>query len=305
MEIKHNAPAVSGFCQVFLNDDTTPVAEGHNAILPAAAFLFASLSSPVTGISLKLGANNAPNVAGQSTLNAPYEDFSNLLNLSSNITPANNISYVVEPGGDLVFTVNFLLKIKLGYLSGVIGELGVDFTSNNSTRVHTRVPFATPFNITIEDELRVSYFFTFRLKNPTQVVNLNYDVDGALIPATCTISYVNLGSWTWDMLLKNAMRFSTVRWGQQLPTNPATYVATNAVQPTKVFTNDGVRSICTMTFSLTAGNFANGLGCIQAGSGTLPFLNFAFDPPIPKNANTELELTMVADYSDLATIGGL
>lgn len=295
-------PELSGYCKVFLNDDPVAIAEAHNDILSSAPPFFAN-SSSVADAGLKVGSNNTPNTPTQSALNTPYTQWSHLISKNTFLHTAESLTYVEEPGGNLVWTMEYIIAITPGFFEGLVGELGMDFGRSNTPNVQTRVVFATPFNVGLTDKLVAHYTFTFRIPQPNRVINFNYVVNGVDVPATCTVTWVNLTSWTWVGLLKHLFKHTSQKYGAALPANPNTLMVSTLAPLTKTFQTVGNVLTHVNTFDISNGNVAGGIGAIQAYVGTTPLVNFVFNPPIPKDANSELVFKVSCDYTNIATIG--
>jgi len=297
-----------GTVKEFLNEEKT-LRSGDvikNLLLDNFFAKLISEESPISTVSIRCGTGTNPVSVAESSLN-------NQLLLTSGSWPSSSGSgpTVAIENNLLKGSVTYTFTFSLGQLSGNISELGVNFTgitTASNTLIHSRALVVdnlnNPTTITVTSQEQLIITYTLRMEANADDVVSTVSVSIAGVPTDITVTarwcilgalpyYVsnNLGGGTSDV---------TVFDGSLNPIGVLPSGSNSRFASKSYSYNVSGGKITTVSYSISQANLAGGISALISGAtASKPIVKFGFNPPLPKNSDRTLSITIRQTFGRL------
>lgn len=299
-----------GTVKEFLNEEKT-LRSGDtikNLLLDNFFTRLVSLAEPIgNAITIRCGTGSQPVVESQTGLQSPMTlqsgSWPSSFNAQADL-PAVIESGLIKIGRTFTFTFN------LGRIVGNISELGVDLANGTSNNLHSRALVVdnqgnpSTISVTSQEQLILTYTLRAEYSVNDVVTNTTFLLNGVVTPVEVTARWNGVNTHNLRQML-----FLGFHGNLQAPrvfngdlnginedpsgnfeTINSTYSAAYNVSGGKQFTH---------TLGISTGNLVGGISVIAGAVGNGGKMKFGFNPPIPKNADRTLSITVRQTFGRL------
>lgn len=288
---------VAGFYQIFIKDKngvTHKKAEGKNLILNQGLNRWFSAPTSTIMNRCRVGTGTSTPVVTQTQLD-------NVIATTSSRTINSGSSGGIP---DWYYFYQCTYTFPLGGVVGNISELGLDDNTNLMTRALIKDELGNPTTITVTAEEQLIVIYELRKYSPTGDSNLTLtlnfngtptDFDSVIRAAN--VSNITFSPWDPNEPLSAATgtnfvtAFETQTLGATTST-PAGSGLSGTLNAAGAYVNETFYRDYTADFSLTQGNFTNGIGSIALFGSAIArhIFQLNFTPRILKNADRLLSI---------------
>lgn len=267
-----------------------------------------SVSLLASGVSIRCGSGSTPVAVNQNSL-------TNQLTLLSGSWPVLANSQVANPAATFD-SVNDLVKgsrtysfiFALGQIAGNISELGVNMLQNGAgTLIHSRALVVdnlgnpATISVTASEQLIINYTIKFEMSAADVITTVPILVNGVSEDITVTFRHHTLNGF--NRYIDRGFRGNDISAGNSALTARFVQQSGSNFSPgpmvTRAQVGEGVET--TFNFASTVGNLSGGISFMSMvwGAGDTSYFKVGFNPPLPKNADRTLSITIRQTFGRL------
>lgn len=290
-----------GTVKEFLNEEKT-LRSGdiiNNMLLDGFfSMLHSRFSLDGNGAQIRIGTGTAPVLANQTAL-------SNQINVYS-VNTGNNPN-VVASNGKLIGTKTYTFTFSLGAISANISELGIDFLRTDTGIIHSRALVVdsggkpTTITVTSSEQLILTYSLRMEMPDEDVITETSMVLNGVATPVTVTSRWSALRPF--EQYLQSLSGTYATAYSGALNSRGVAPSGVDAIGGTfsyQLNQNNGKNTI--VSFAANELNLQGGAGIasfIPGNNHNVVITKFGFNPPIPKNADRTLSITIRQTFGRL------